>query len=203
VRNNPSESRGRPVGGLARTARRHDREDAMNAFDGLGNLLRQATSGNAPEPEVHAAYDQVSRQVPQESLADGVAHAIRSDQTPPFEQWAARSYRSAAPEQKAGLLNQILGALGAGGIAQALRGLGGPAPESQALSRGNVTPQEAERIPPETVEQLAQHAQRQDPSIVDRASRFYAEHPQLVKTMGVGALAVLMSRLSASSRGRH
>jgi hypothetical protein len=35
---------------------------------------------------------------------------------------------------------------------------------------------------------------------MDRAASFYAQHPTLVKTIGAGALALLMSRLSASRR---
>jgi hypothetical protein len=43
---------------------------------------------------------------------------------------------------------------------------------------------------------LAEHAEKQNPSIVDQASQFYAQHPTLVKTIGAGALALVMSHLS-------
>jgi hypothetical protein len=46
------------------------------------------------------------------------------------------------------------------------------------------------------VQQLAEHAERQDPSVVQRAGEFYAQHPDLVKTLGAGALALVMSHLS-------
>jgi len=45
---------------------------------------------------------------------------------------------------------------------------------------------------------LAQHAARKDPGVMDQAAGFYAQHPTLVKTMGAGALAVLMSKISGS-----
>lgn len=35
---------------------------------------------------------------------------------------------------------------------------------------------------------------------VDTAAQFYAQHPALVKTIGAGALAVLMSRISSSRK---
>ncbi len=50
------------------------------------------------------------------------------------------------------------------------------------------------------MEVLAQQAARKDPSIVDKAAGFYAQHPTLVKAIGAGALALLMSRVSASRR---
>jgi len=58
-----------------------------------------------------------------------------------------------------------------------------------------VTPAQAEQIPPEAVQQLAEHAEKQNPSIVDRASEFYAQHPTLVQALGVGSLTMIMSHL--------
>jgi hypothetical protein len=100
------------------------------------------------------------------------------------------------PNQKAGLLNQILGGLGsgqAGGLLASL-GLGGLAAQGGAAPR--ITPQQAEQISPDTVESLAKNAAKKDPSIVDMAAGFYAQHPGLVQTIGAGALAVLMSKIS-------
>jgi hypothetical protein len=51
-------------------------------------------------------------------------------------------------------------------------------------------------VSPEVVSQLADHAAKQDPSIIDRAGEFYSQHPTLVKSLGVGALTVIMSHLS-------
>jgi hypothetical protein len=165
----------------------------------LDDLLKQVTTGNAPESDVHAAYDHVATAVPWGSLAEGLAHAFNSNQTPPFEQMVAGLFGQSSPDQKAGLLNQILGALGPGGVAQILggAGLGGLA---KVLSEGSVTPQQAQQIPPETVQILAQQAAKKDPSIVDTAASFYAQHPTLVKAIGAGALALLMSRVSEGRR---
>jgi hypothetical protein len=49
------------------------------------------------------------------------------------------------------------------------------------------------------VQQLAEHAQASNPSIVDQASSFYAQHPQLVQGLGAGALALIMSHMSKKS----
>jgi len=42
----------------------------------------------------------------------------------------------------------------------------------------------------------AEHAAKQNPSIVDQASEFYAQHPTLVKSLGAASLALIMSHLS-------
>jgi hypothetical protein len=95
-------------------------------------------------------------------------------------------------QHRAGILNQLLSAVGPGMLSSgALAGLGG------LLRGGNsITPEEATRVPPQAVQQLAEHAEKQNPSIVDQASQFYAQHPTLVKTIGAGALALVMSHLS-------
>ncbi len=172
----------------------------MGLMDDLGGLLKKVTGGNASPTDVHAAYDQVATAVPKSELADGLAHAFKSDQTPPFEQMVSGLFSQSSGEQKAGLLNQVLSTLGSGGVTQALAGAGGLAGLAGMLGGGSVTPQQAQQVPPEAVQVLAQQAAKKDPSIVDQAAGFYAQHPTLVKSIGAGALALLMSKLSASRR---
>jgi hypothetical protein len=165
----------------------------------LDDLLKQVTSGDAPAADVHAAYDQVAKAAPGGTLADGLAHVFKSGQTPPFEQMVSGLFAQSNPDQKAGLLNHILSALGPGSVAQVLSaaGLGGLA---RTVSEGSVTPQQAQQVPPEAVQVLAQQAAKTDPSIVETAASFYAQHPTLVKAIGAGALALLMSRISAARK---
>jgi hypothetical protein len=59
-----------------------------------------------------------------------------------------------------------------------------------------VTPQQAQQVSPQDVQVLAQKAATKNPTIVDQAASFYAQHPTLVKSIGAGALALLMSRMS-------
>lgn len=167
----------------------------MGLLDNLGGLLKQAQSGNVPEAEIHKAFDQVAGSVPAGTLADGLTHAFNSDQTPPFAEMLAGLFGQSNPQQKAGVLNQIVAAIGpaaAGQLATAA-GLGGIA---GALSGGNITPQQAQQISPEQVQVLAQNAAKKNPSVVDMAAGFYAQHPTLVKSIGAGALALLMSKIS-------
>jgi hypothetical protein len=175
----------------------------MGLLDNLGDLLKQAAAGTAPEADVHAAYDQVATTANHGDITDGLTHAFNSDQTPPFEQMLSGLFANSSADQKAGILNQIMGALGPGGASQMLGaagGLGGLAGLAGMLSGGNVTPQQAQQVSPEAVQVLAQNAAKKDPSIVNAAAGFYAQHPQLVKAIGAGALALLMSRISQSRR---
>ena len=170
----------------------------MGILDTLGDVVKRATAGGAPDAEVHSAYDQVAAAVPQSTLADGLTHAFNSDQTPPFGQMLSGLFNQSTPEQKAGILNQIIAALGPAGVAQVLAssGLGSLA----GAASGTVTPQQAQQVPPQAVEVLAQNAAKKDPSIVDAAAGFYAKHPTLVKAIGAGALALLMSKISQARR---
>ena len=167
----------------------------MGLLDDLGSLMNRYASGDASHDEVHDAYDQVAQTVPSTTLADGISHAFQSDQTPPFQQMLGNLFSQSNPDQKAGLLNQILAALGPN-AAQTLAASGGLAGLAGLLKGGAVTPQQAQQVPAGTVEVLAEQAAKKDPTIVDQAAAFYAQHPTLVKAIGVGALALLMSKMS-------
>jgi hypothetical protein len=64
-----------------------------------------------------------------------------------------------------------------------------------------VTPEQAQQIPAEAVEEIAKQAEQHDPSVVDRVSDFYAEHPTLVKGLGAAALAIAMRGMASQKRG--
>ena len=167
----------------------------MGLLDDLGGLVNQFAAGKVSSDDVHSTYDQVAQTAPRTALADGISHAFKSDQTPPFEQMVSNLFNQSSPEQKAGLLNQILAALGPN-AAQALAGAGGVAGLSGLLAGGSVTPQQAQQVSPQAVQVLAQNAAKKDPTIMDQAASFYAQHPTLVKAIGAGALALLMSKMS-------
>ena len=171
----------------------------MSILDNLKSMIDQASSGNASTTDVHSTFDQLTKSVSSGSLADGLSHAFNSDQTPPFEQMLSGLFAQSNPDQKAGLLNQLIASLPPGTV-QALAGAGGLGALQGLLNNKNVTPQQASQVPPQAVETLAKQAAKKDPTIVDRAAGFYAQHPQLVKGIGVAALGLLMSRISQSRR---
>ena len=162
----------------------------------LIDMLKQYVGGSGPanEADVHQHFDQVAQSVPQSAMADALSHAFRSDQTPAFAEMIGGMFSQSNGEQKAGVLNQLISTVGPGALAS----VAGGGLLSSLLSGGarQLTPEQAQSISPETVQQLASHAERADPSIVDRASAFYAQHPTLVKTLGAGVLSVAMSKLA-------
>jgi hypothetical protein len=160
----------------------------------LLSILEQyrGASTATPPATVEQDYSQVAESAPTSHLASGLAEAFRSNETPPFGQMLSSLFSNSNGQQRAGILNQLLGAVGPSLLAS-----GGLSSLANLMDGGNsVTPQQADQIPPETVKQLAEHAEKQNPSIVDQASQFYAQHPTVVKTLGAGALALIMSHIS-------
>src|SRR6516165_2025972 len=78
----------------------------MSWFNQVENLLKRYTSGGAaaqPAPDVHAHFDQVAQAAPPSAIAEGLAAAFRSDQTPAFGQMLSSLFTQSNGEQKAGL----------------------------------------------------------------------------------------------------
>jgi hypothetical protein len=167
---------------------------------GIADLL-QRYSGASPEnapASVNQDFSQVAQTASSDHLGGGLSHAFRSDQTPPFENMVANLFGASNGDQKAGILNQLLSSIAPGALSGGILG-----EVSKYLGAGRsstaITPQQAEQVSPEAVQELARNAKQQDPSIVDRASTFYAEHPTLVQALGAGALAMIMSHMSNRS----
>jgi hypothetical protein len=162
----------------------------------MGLLQRYAGGGTAGNTNVEQDFDHVSQNASQEHLAGGIANAFRSDQTPPFPQLISQLFSNSNGQQQAGILSRLISAAGpaaasSGALGSLLGSLGGG---------GQVTPEQAQQVPPSAVHELAAQAQQNNPSIVDEAGGFYAQHPTLVKALGAGALALVMSHMSQNQR---
>ena len=83
----------------------------MALLDSLKNLLGQYTSGTASEQDAAAHFQQMAQSVDASTLAPGIAAAMRSDQTPPFNELVAHLFSNAPTDQKAAMLNSLLGAM--------------------------------------------------------------------------------------------
>jgi hypothetical protein len=151
----------------------------MSFLSGIGDLLKQYQSGSAPPastPGVEQHFDQVAQAVPSSTLAGGLAEAFRSGQTAPFPQMAT--------------LGPAMIAKFAGGAPNS--------PLASLLQSGSVTPAQAASVSPADVEALTSHAASQDPSIIDRVSAVYAQHPVLIKSLGAAALTIAMKKIADS-----
>ncbi|MBV9084269.1 MAG: hypothetical protein JOZ62_16450 [Acidobacteriaceae bacterium] len=165
----------------------------MDWRDALSDMFQRytgAATAAAPQ-DPHTDFQQVAQAAPQQDIATGISQAFRSDQTPAFPQMLASLFERSDPQQRAGLLNRLMGSLGPGGIS-ALPGLAGL---SGLLSGGSITPQQATQISPTQVQQIAAHAERQNPSIVDEVSSFYAQHPQVMQAVGGLALTIALQHI--------
>jgi len=167
----------------------------MGWMSEIGSLIQKYSSASPenPHPDTVQDFGRVSQTVPASGISAGLADAFRSGSTPPFGQMVASMFGNSNGEQRAGILNHLLGSVPQSALSGGL--LGGL---SSMLGSGatTITPQQAQQVSPEAVQQLAEHAEKHDPSIVDKASQFYSQHPTLVQGLGAGALALVMSRIS-------
>jgi hypothetical protein len=172
----------------------------MSWIDEIGGLVQQYASGSqqaAPAGQVEQHYDQVAQSAPCSTIANGLADAFRSGEAGGFGQIASQLFGNSGGGQQANMLNTLLatagpslmGALEGGNMPGLSSILGGGGPRQ-------LTPEEAAQVPAEEIQHLANHAQGQDPSIIDRVSEIYAEHPAIVKTLGSAALSVAMAKIA-------
>ena len=161
----------------------------------LMDMLMQVASGSVKSNDDH--FDQVAQHAPADLMSQGVAEAFRSDQTPPFAQMVGSLFGQSSGSQQAGMLNQILSTVGP----MAMAGLaGGALSKMMAPGATQITPDQASRLSPQQIQEIASHAEQQEPGIVDKLGAFYAEHPTLVKTLGGAALAIAMNKMNQSMR---
>ncbi len=148
--------------------------------------------GTAAAPaDPHQDFQQVAQGAPKDVVAGGLSQAMRSDQTPPFAEMVSKLFTHSDPNQRAGLINRLLQSVGPQAFAS-LPGLGGLA---SILGGGNVTADQANQISPNQVQQMAAHAETQNPDVVDHVSGFYAQHPQAVKALGGLALTIALQHI--------
>ncbi|MEP7309265.1 MAG: hypothetical protein ABJA98_27490 [Acidobacteriota bacterium] len=162
----------------------------MGLLDDMKGLLTQYTSGAAPSGDTGEHFQQVAQSVDSGTLAQGIAAAMRSDQTPTFGQLVSDLFSAGSPNQKTDMLNTLLSAVGPVQrmqLASLVPGLG---------AAPSVTTDQATAIAPGTIQSIAQHAEQHDAGIVDKMSLLYAAHPTLVKTLGTAAMIIAMRKIA-------
>jgi hypothetical protein len=166
--------------------------DWIQELSGVLGRYQDASASNAPDT-AHQDFDQVAQSAPPAAIADGLAAAFRSDETPPFGQMLGQLFGNSQPSQRADILNSLLRTVGPGLLAQILARYG--AADASPGGQGQITPQAAQKVPPQAVQELAEDAEKKDPSIVERISHAYAAQPEIVKTLGKAALAIAMAQM--------
>lgn len=165
----------------------------MNVMDILKQYAERPT-------DTETDFDEVARQVSPDVLGNGIAQAFRSDKTPAFGDMIGSLLGGSNAQQRTGLLNQLIQAVGpavlsgvaGGALGRLLQGLQGKgAPGQPAL-----TPAEAEQLTPQQVREIAVAAEKKDPTVLDKVGGFYAQHPELVKMLGGAALAIALGQMA-------
>jgi hypothetical protein len=131
------------------------------------------------------------RQPSTSAIAEGLTAAFNSDKTPAFGQMLSTLFNNSTGDQKAGMINHLLPS---SILNQVMSGAG----LAGLIGTGNtqLTADQAQKLSPDAVEQLATHAQNSNPSIVSSVSNFYAQHTELVKTLGWAALTIALAKVA-------
>jgi len=149
------------------------------------SAINSVLGGNRSPEEAPQEFDKVAQHTPPEVLAGGISEMFRSDQTPSFPEMISNLFRQSNPNQREGLVSQLLGS----GGTNWMRELAGAAGLSELKSNS------ANEVSAEQVQQIAAHAEKQDPSVIDRVSSFYVQHPDVVKAVGGIALGIVLQHM--------
>ena len=165
----------------------------MSWLNMIGELAeRYGTNAVQGSGNTHEDFQRVAQSAPQDVVSNGIAHMFRSDETPAFPDMVSSLFGQSNQTQKAGLLSQLLGSVSPEALA-AVPGLRDLAGMPGGVE--NAPEVLANQLSPEQVQQIAAHAQGQDPSIIDRVSGFYSRHPEVMKAVGGMALGVALRHM--------
>jgi hypothetical protein len=169
---------------------------------GLMDILQQYTGTKtiASPDSASDHFDEVARAAPPELLGQSVGDAFRADSTPPFGEMVGQMFRRSNPQQQAGVLNQLLGSIGPGLLSALGGGILGKMSASAPVTSPQLTPEQASQVTPAQVQEIATQAEQHDPGVLDKIGGFYADHPQLVKTLGSAALAIALAGVARRMR---
>lgn len=162
---------------------------------GLMDMLTQAVSGGSGGPQ----FGQIAQNAPSDVLAKGLSAAFASDQTPAIGNMVGQLFGQSNGAQQAGMLNQLLGALGPGVMA----GLAGGA-LGRVMSPGQtqITPEQASQLTPQQVQDVVNHANEVHPGVADQLGQFYSQHRGLINTLGGIAASVAMMKMKDHLSGQ-
>ena len=162
---------------------------------GLMDMLTQAMSGGGGAQQ----FDQIAQNAPSDVLAKGLSAAFASDQTPAIGNMVGQLFGQSTATQQAGMLNQLIGALGPG----VMSGLAGGA-LGRVMSPGQtqITPEQASQLTPQQVQDVVNHANDVHPSVADQLGQFYAQHRGLINTLGGIAATIAVTKMKDHLAGQ-
>jgi hypothetical protein len=182
------------------------KENIMGMGFDLGRVLEQYSGGaNGQQGRaVEQDFDDIAKNSSSEELSHGLTEAFRSSQTAPFGEMVGQLFGQANTHERTGMLNQLLSSVGPSVLGSVLGGgaLGGLLNRTGEGEQVRLRPEDADKLTPEQVRELADHAEKENPGIIEKMSGFYAQNPALVKSLGGAALAIALGKMSQRSRGQ-
>jgi len=176
--------------------------DWINQITDILDKYGARETSNIPG-SVDADFDRFSSHAPAATLSEGLAEAFRSQQTPPFASMLSQLFGRSPSTQKTNIVNTLVATLGPALVSQLLAKYGASRAAKEVENSAGVSPDVAEQIPERSIEAVAAEAEKKDPSIVDRVSKFYADQPALIKTLGGLALTVAMAKVAQRQAQRR
>lgn len=161
----------------------------MGLLDDVKGMLTQYATGAAPGGDPAAHFDQMAQSVDSGVIAQGLAAAMRSSDTPPFAQMVSNLFAHGNADQKMAMISTLLSSLSPEQRARITSMI----PGLSSVVSGTATPA---AIPPSAVQSLAEHVEQHDAGIVEKMSQLYAEHPALVKTLGSVAMMIALRKIA-------
>jgi hypothetical protein len=162
---------------------------------GLMDMLTQAVSGGGGTQQ----FNQIAQNAPTDVLAKGLSEAFASDQTPAIGNMVGQLFGQSNSSQQAGVLNQLIGALGPG----VMGGLaGGVLGRVMSPGQTQITPEQASQLSPQQVQDVVNHANEVHPRVADQLGQFYAQHRGLINTLGGIAASVAMMKMKDHLSGQ-
>jgi hypothetical protein len=162
---------------------------------GFIDILEQYAGGSPPAAtaDAHQHFDTVAASASRDSLGAGIAQALKSGGGS-FGDSISQLFGNSNGEQRAGILGQLLRTVGPA-VLPSIAG-GTLSRFGQGGATTSVSPEEANAVTPSQAGELANAAQQSDPSIIDKAGAFYAQHPTVVKVLGAATLAMAMNHMA-------
>ena len=155
---------------------------------GLLDTLTQALSNPQRAPQL----GNVAQNAPDDVLAKGLSAAFSSDQTPDIGSMVSQLFGQSNGAQQAGMLYQLMTALGPG----VMSGLAGGALGSvMRPGQTQITPAQAQQLTPQQVQDVVNHASDVHPGVADQLGQFYAQHRGLINTLGGIAATIAMTKM--------
>lgn len=168
----------------------------MGLLDALSQIANAISQNSQPQ---QSHVDEIVRDAPRDTVREGLREAFDARDTPSMGEQVGQMFGQSSNQQQAGLINQVIQALGpaaaaalAGGVLQKVMKPGEQQVDADAVAQ----------LSPTEVTQVVNEAQQQQPELSQRLSEFYADNSGLIKALGGVALLAAAIKMKQYSE-RH